>query len=186
MDCAEANTTVERYFDIQRDMLTELLTGYGPIARMWWDMYVASPGRSGRSLLRQHSLRLLIFNSFSRQRNASPVRYYLDMGPEWNPGMLWPNLTAHARALAPQTLLLPGPDGCLVGGETGSGSYPCVLFNDGPTGYGCQGTVSRHARRVAGGCASPLLPRPLPPSQRCVSRHGLAAVRHAVAHLRTA
>ena len=36
MDCAEANNTVERYFEIQRDMLTELLTGYGPIARMWW------------------------------------------------------------------------------------------------------------------------------------------------------
>ena len=35
MDCAEANNTVERYFEIQRDMLTELLTGYGPIARMW-------------------------------------------------------------------------------------------------------------------------------------------------------
>ena len=68
--------------------------------------------------------------------------YYLNMGSEWNPGMLWPNLTSHARALAPQTLLLPGPDGCLVGGETGSGSYPCFLFNDGPTGYACQGMVS--------------------------------------------
>ena len=102
MDCAEANNTVERYFEIQRDMLTELLTGYGPIARMWWDMYL------------------------------------LDMSSEWNPGMMWANLTAHARALAPQTLLLPGPDGCLVGGETGSGSYPCFLFNDGPTHYACQ------------------------------------------------
>ncbi len=106
MDCAEASNTVERYFEIQRDMLTELLTNYGPIARLWLDMYK------------------------------------LDMSKEWNPGMLWSNLTAHARALAPQTLLLPGPDGCLVGGETGSGSYPCFLFNEGPTGYACQGMDS--------------------------------------------
>ena len=35
MNCFEANNTVERYFDIERDMLTELLTNYGPIARMW-------------------------------------------------------------------------------------------------------------------------------------------------------
>lgn len=64
--------------------------------------------------------------------------YKLNMGKEWNPGMLWANLTAHAAALAPQTLLLPGPDGCLVGGETGDGSYPVFLFNEGPTGYACQ------------------------------------------------
>ena len=60
------------------------------------------------------------------------------MGAEWAPGMLWANLTAHTRALAPEMLLLPGPDGCLVGGETGSGAYPNFLFNEGPTGYACQ------------------------------------------------
>ena len=36
MDCAEAHNTVETYFDIQKQMLTELLTNYGPIPRMWW------------------------------------------------------------------------------------------------------------------------------------------------------
>jgi hypothetical protein len=86
MDCQEANTTVERYYEIQRDMLTELLTQYGPLSRMWWDMW------------------------------------QLDMGKEWNPGMLWANLTAHTRALAPEMMLLPGPDGCLVGGATGRGA----------------------------------------------------------------
>lgn len=35
-------------------------------------------------------------------------------------------------------MLLPGPDGCLVGGETGSGSYPVYNFNNGPTEYACQ------------------------------------------------
>lgn len=75
-------------------VLTELLTNYGPIPRMWWDMVGMS------------------------------------MGQPWNPGgfpALFQNLSAHAKAVAPSTLLLPGPDGCLVGGETGSGSYP--VFN---------------------------------------------------------
>ena len=31
-----------------------------------------------------------------------------------------------------------GTDGCLVGGESGSGSYPVFNFNQGPPGYGCQ------------------------------------------------
>jgi hypothetical protein len=82
-------------------MLTELLTGYGEIPRMWWDM---------------------VSSSF-----ALP----------WNPGGfpgLFKNLSAHAKALAPRTLLLPGTDGCLVGGETGSGAYPIYNYNEGPTG----------------------------------------------------
>ena len=105
MDCAEAHTSIERYVEIQAQMLTELLTGYGPIPRMWWDMTSS------------------------------------DLSPDYNPGG-WPglfrNLSAHAKGLAPATVLLPGPDGCLVGGETGSGSYPVFNYNEGPTGYACQ------------------------------------------------
>jgi hypothetical protein len=107
MDCATtaAGSTTEQYFAAQRDMLTELLTNYGPIPRMWWDMVGMSMGRP------------------------------------WNPGgfpAMFGNLSAHAKALAPDTILLPGPDGCLVGGETGSGAYPTFNFNVGPTAYGCQ------------------------------------------------
>ena len=107
MDCATTArlSTPEEYFEVQRDMLTELLTLYGPIPRMWWDMVG------------------------------------LSMGLPWNRGDfpgLFQNLSAHAKALAPQTLLLPGPDGCLVGGETGSGSYPVYNYNLGPTAYACQ------------------------------------------------
>jgi len=64
-----------------------------------------------------------------------------DFAQPWNPGgfpALFKNLSAHAKALAPRTLLLPGADGCLVGGETGSGSYPVFNFNQGPPGYACQ------------------------------------------------
>jgi alpha-L-fucosidase len=106
MACAEHNNTIERYFEIQRDQLTELLTNYGFIPRMWWDMVG------------------------------------LSMGEPWNPGgfpQLFKNLSAHAKSLAPTTLLLPGPDGCLVGGETGNGAYPIFNFNEGsPPAYGCQ------------------------------------------------
>ena len=112
MDCHSTTTahySVEQYYATERDMLTELLTQYGPIPRMWWDMVG------------------------------------LSMGAPWNPGgfpALFRNLSAHAKALAPATLLLPGPDGCLVGGETGSGAYPTFNFNLGPTAYGCQGMAS--------------------------------------------
>jgi hypothetical protein len=107
MNCAltAAGSTVEQYFEAEKGMLTELLTNYGPVKRMWWDMVG------------------------------------LSMGEPWNPGgfpALFNNLSAHAKALAPDTLLLPGPDGCLVGGETGSGAYPTFNFNVGPTKYGCQ------------------------------------------------
>ena len=44
MDCSEHTDSVERYYEIQRDMLTELLTNYGPIPRMWWDMVGMSMG----------------------------------------------------------------------------------------------------------------------------------------------
>jgi len=45
----------------------------------------------------------------------------------YNPGgfpALFKNLSDHAKSLAPETLLIPGTDGCLVGGESGLGSYP--------------------------------------------------------------
>jgi hypothetical protein len=98
MDCAETHNSVERYLEIQTQMLTELLSSYGPIPRMWWDMVSSNEA------------------------------------PEYNPGGFpasFRNLSAHAKALAPQTMLLPGTDGCLVGGESGSGSYPVFNFNNG-------------------------------------------------------
>ena len=98
MDCHDAHNTPEQYLEIQTTMLTELLTQYGPIPRMWWDMV------------------------------------NMRMGQPWNPGGFpgnFRNLSAHAKALAPTTLLLPGTDGCLVGGESGSGSYPVFNFNQG-------------------------------------------------------
>jgi alpha-L-fucosidase len=116
-DCAEWHDSVEQYFEIQKEMLTELLSNYGPIARLWWDDY----GLAGHR---------------RQMRDQQAV-------PGHNPGG-WPgffaNMTAHVHSLQQQTIMLPGPDGCLVGGESGSGSYPVFNFNEGPTRYGCQGS----------------------------------------------
>lgn len=114
-DCAEWQDSVEQYFEIQKRMLTELLTNYGPIARLWWDNY----GLSGRR----------------RRLAGHPV-------PGHNPGgwpSLFANLTEHVDTLQAQTIMIPGPDGCLVGGEGGGGAYPTWNFNEGPTHYGCPG-----------------------------------------------
>jgi len=64
-----------------------------------------------------------------------------NMSPTFNPGgfpALFKNLSSHAKSLAPDTLLIPGTDGCMVGGESGSGSYPVYNFNQGPTAEACQ------------------------------------------------
>lgn len=44
MDCYEHNKSIEEYFEIQRDMLTELLTNYESIPRLWLDMFQMSLG----------------------------------------------------------------------------------------------------------------------------------------------
>jgi hypothetical protein len=121
-DCAEWHDSVEKYFDVQKQMLTELLTNYGPIARLWWDNY-GLPGRRRR-----------------RRRLASEGGGKPD--PGHNPGgfpALFSNLTEHVHSLQAETIMIPGPDGCLVGGEKGTGAYPTWNFNEGPTHYGCPG-----------------------------------------------
>ena len=77
-DCAESHDSVEQYYAVQRDMLTELLTNYGPIARLWWDNYNL-PGRRRRAL--------------DLEGSAAPGH---------NPGgfpALFANLTAHVHSL---------------------------------------------------------------------------------------
>ena len=147
MDCAETHNSAERYLEIQTQMLTELLSNYGPIPRMWWDMVSSN------------------------------------LAPEWNPGGFPANfrkLAAHAKGLAPQTMLLPGTDGCLVGGETGSGSYPVFNFNEGELTRSHCHCQQRHA------CCeidTPFL-RDRPDRIR-LPKNGLGAECHTVAHLRS-
>ena len=36
----------------------------------------------------------------------------------------WQRILGHVQQISPNTLMLPGPDGCLVNGESFGGTYP--------------------------------------------------------------
>ena len=96
-------------------MTAELLTQYGPIARLWWDDY---------GLTRRRRL-TSTYPSTGRNPGGFPAAFT--------------NFTEHVRSLQSQTTILPGPDGCLVGAEGGGGAYPVFNFNQGPAAEPCQG-----------------------------------------------
>jgi len=141
-DCHEWRDDVQTYYRVQQAMLTELLTNYNdptgrfPIARLWWDNY----NMAGSSIITEGRLAKTTQRSLFRTGDRGT-----DVVPGHNPGgfpALFANLTEHVRMLSPSTLLIPGPDGCLVGGEGGGGAYPIWNFNSGPTQYGCQGNTA--------------------------------------------
>lgn len=118
-DAAEWHDSEQQYIDVQMTMLTELLTDYGPIARLWWDDY-----------------------GLSRAAPDSPP------APGQSSGgfpAAFTNFTEHVRSLQSQTVILPGPDGCEVGAEGGVAPYPVFNFNQGPTKYppiACQSMIT--------------------------------------------
>jgi alpha-L-fucosidase len=101
----------------QKTALTELLTRYGPISRLWWDNY-ALDGAA-----------------------YQPVTH----GPGWScphnapdPAACpnWFAVSELVKSLQPDTLIVPGPDGCLVNAEKDGGTYP--LYHAGAFGsYWC-------------------------------------------------
>ena len=83
-------------------MLAELLTNYGPIARLWWDDYGLGRAPPGGP-------------PAPGDRGGFPEAFT--------------DFTKLVRSLQSQTVILPGPDGCLVGRELGFGTYPVFNFN---------------------------------------------------------
>jgi hypothetical protein len=77
-------------------MTAELLTQYGPIARLWWDDY---------GLTRRRRL-TSTYPSTGRNPGGFPAAFS--------------NFTEHVRSLQNKTVILPGPDGCLVGASNTS------------------------------------------------------------------
>jgi hypothetical protein len=108
-DAAEWQDSEQQYIDVQMTMLTELLSDYGPIARLWWDDYGLSKAAPGSPPARGQS------------SGGFPAAFT--------------NFTEHVRSLQSQTVILPGTDGCLIGREGGVSSYPVFNFNQGPTKY---------------------------------------------------
>jgi len=93
------------YLDRQVTALTELLTNYGQIDRLWWDNYAIGC--------------------------CQPVThegFYCPGGSTTStpgPGCAgWQVVIDLVRYLSPSTAIVPGPDGCLVNGESFGGTYP--------------------------------------------------------------
>ena len=97
-DCYNANETAAVYLSRQQGMLSELLSNYGTIDRLWLDLYGAGCGGGG----------------------AAPL-CPADVFP-----MAWKDVVAHVRQVSPSTMMLPGPDGCENPHEAGIGVYPLV------------------------------------------------------------
>jgi len=97
------------YLDMQITAITELLTNYGPITRLWFDNYALDGNKW--------------------QPVSSP--YFICTNDDYGtscPG--WINITSLVRSLSPNTLMIPGPDGCLVDAENLDGQYPIYHAGD--------------------------------------------------------
>jgi len=93
------------YLDAQVTALTELLTSYGQIDRLWLDNYAIG----------------------CCQPVTTPLLYCPGGGTTSEPSAAcpgWQVLIDTVRALSPGTAMIPGPDGCLVNGESFGGTYP--------------------------------------------------------------
>lgn len=93
------------YLDRQVAVLTELLTNYGDIDRLWWDNYAIGCCQP----VTHEGLYCPGGGTTSTPSAACPG---------------WSVLIDTVRAFAPATAVVPGPDGCLVNGETLAGTYP--------------------------------------------------------------
>ena len=107
------------YLAQQVTVLTELLTQYGPVDRLWWDEYAGhNPGQ--------------FHEGFSC--------------PDGHPDPVgcpaWTTLIDLVRELSPSTAIVPGPDGCLVNSESPGGTYPLYHATFVPmSGYACNGNA---------------------------------------------
>jgi hypothetical protein len=94
-----------QYLNNQVLALTELLTHYGHIDRLWWDNYAIG----------------------CCQPVTHESLYCPGGGTTSTPSAAcagWQVLIDTVRALSPLTAIVPGPDGCLVNGESFGGTYP--------------------------------------------------------------
>jgi hypothetical protein len=117
------------YLSQQVTALTELLTHYGHIDRLWWDNY---------------ALNGAVEQPVSHEGFVCPNNVY---DPVACPA--WKTLIDLTRSLSPNTTILPGPDGCLVNGEVDGGTYPLYHATSAPMGgYGCSADVDSPNRHV--------------------------------------
>ena len=117
------------YLSIQLTMLSELLLNYGPIYRIWFDNYM---------------LDTAVYQPYAV--------------PGFTGAALtdtWAEIVGHVKMLSPNTLMIPGPDGCLNPGEAGDGIYPVWNYQRGPTVYWGCGAAAPPSNSTAGFFAAP-------------------------------
>ena len=118
LDCWESKDTAVKYMDTLIAMLTELLTGYGPVSRLYFDFF----GYSNKG------------------------------HPHWSPNGAfpsgWQKVVSTVRKLSPDTVMLPGPDGCENPLEAGQGVYPVWTTELDPHNHG------EISSEFCGGCAN--------------------------------
>lgn len=113
------------YVAQQVTALTELLTNYGPIDRLWWDNY---------------ALDGTIYQPVTHEGFVCPGNAY---DPVKCPA--WKTMIDTVRQLSPNTAIFPGPDGCLVNAESSGGTYPVYHATTTPMGaYWCSSDVSAY------------------------------------------
>eukprot|EP01013_Petalomonas_cantuscygni_P038087 TRINITY_DN69105_c0_g1_i1.p1 TRINITY_DN69105_c0_g1~~TRINITY_DN69105_c0_g1_i1.p1 ORF type:complete len:551 (-),score=91.17 TRINITY_DN69105_c0_g1_i1:277-1902(-) len=101
VDCDMAMLSETQYMTRMKGMLTELLTHYGSIDRLWLDTIWAP------------------FNSYP----TTPT-------PSHSFGTAhWRDLLAHIHDVSPNTTTLPGTDGCEVNSDYSYGRYPFATAN---------------------------------------------------------
>ena len=126
----QTGVSTAQYLQNQKTVLTELLTGYGHIDRLWWDNYAIGCCQP-----------VTAAGFFCNSGNTGPVNATEAGCPAWN------DVIGIVRSISPATTIVPGPDGCLVNGETPGGTYP--LFDTAPpTGgsYSCRGSAGAFTR----------------------------------------
>ena len=122
------------YLQQQEVALTELLTNYGRIDRLWWDNYAIG------------CCQPVTHAGFFCEGGGTQARNVSTSGcPNWSA------VIDTVRKLSPHTAIVPGPDGCLVNGEVVGGTYP--LYTTGPaTGgsYHCAGARGQFTAQGVG------------------------------------
>jgi len=104
-------TDPTEFVDLEIALLEELLTSYGPIARIWFDNF------------------LLDATSCQPAPNQNAAFVGNNLMPTWS------RIIGAAQLASPNTFLFPGPGGCLNPGEAGSGVYPTWNYQRGPAVY---------------------------------------------------
>jgi len=114
------------YLQQQVTALTELLTQYGHIDRLWWDNFALDGSR---------------YQPVTHEGFVCPGNV---LNATTCPA--WQVLIDTVRAVSPGTAMVPGADGCLVNAESAGGTYPVYHATHTPNGsYWCSGEATRFA-----------------------------------------